>query len=200
MVSNRPTQSATSDPPKPARSAVASILKLGLLTAATGLVLLVAALAVVVPLASGSQTYTILTQSMEPTYPPGTLIVVRPTAMDDLRVGDVITYQIRPGDPTVVTHRIQARQVSSAGTYAFVTMGDNNAVPDQAVVTEAQVRGSVWYALPWIGNFAAQRASPVGTLLPVVGAALLAWSLYLLTSWAAARRTKHLPAPEHQNS
>ena len=71
------------------------------------LFLIVVAMAViVVPALTHSTPYTILTSSMVPTYPPGTLVIVRPVAVDDIHIGTVVTYQLESGKPEVVTHRV----------------------------------------------------------------------------------------------
>ncbi len=79
---------------------------------------------------TGSTPYTVLTSSMEPTYPPGTLIVVKPQDADSLRVGDAITFQWESGKPDVVTHRIIAVQRTAKGELRFTTQGDANSSPD----------------------------------------------------------------------
>ncbi len=66
---------------------------------------------IVVPLLGGARPYTVLTSSMEPTYPPGTLVVVRTTDASRLPVGTVVTYQLESGQPDVVTHRVVATGV-----------------------------------------------------------------------------------------
>ena len=48
---------------------------------------------VVAPRLTGSTAYTVLTGSMQPGLPPGTLIVSRPASPSELRAGDVITFQ-----------------------------------------------------------------------------------------------------------
>ena len=70
------------------------------------LVLGLGALVIVIPALTGGTALTVLTQSMEPRLPPGTLIVIRPTAIDDIKIGDVVTYQIKSGQPAVVSHRV----------------------------------------------------------------------------------------------
>ena len=52
----------------------------------------------------GLDIYGVLTGSMEPTYPVGSLIYVKKVDPEELRVRDVITYSLTPN--TVVTHRI----------------------------------------------------------------------------------------------
>ena len=49
-------------------------------------VLAVGTVVILVPAVAGAERFTVLTGSMEPTYPPGTLIVVKPAEEDQLRV------------------------------------------------------------------------------------------------------------------
>lgn len=108
--------------------------------------------AVVVPRLAGATPYTVLTGSMTPTYPPGTLVVVRPVAIDDVRAGDVVTFQLRSGDPAVATHRVVRVGWTADGERLLTTQGDANASPDAVPVREVQLRGEVWYAVPWVGR------------------------------------------------
>lgn len=107
--------------------------------------------AIVVPKLGGAMPYTILTSSMEPAYPPGTLVVVRETDASSLGVGTVVTYQIRSGEPDVVTHRIVAAGIDIDGNRTYTTQGDNNSTPDDAQVLPVQVRGTLWYSIPYLG-------------------------------------------------
>lgn len=118
------------------------------------LAVLAAAVLIVVPMATGSQTYSVLTNSMRPHLPPGTLLVSRPVAFQDLRVGDVITYQLESGQADVITHRIVTTSSDQQGNTLFITQGDNNALPDEAPVREIQVRGKLFYAVPYAGFLA----------------------------------------------
>jgi signal peptidase len=108
--------------------------------------------AVLLPRVGGATPYTIETGSMRPGLPPGTLVVVRPADPDDLGVGAVVTYQLRSGEPTVVTHRIVATAVDGAGRRLFQTRGDANDVADEPWVRPVQVRGTPWYSVPVLGR------------------------------------------------
>lgn len=109
------------------------------------------AVAVLVPRLGGATPYTILTGSMRPHLPPGTLVVARPVAASDISIGTVLTYQLTSGDPTVVTHRVVAVAKDPQGAPLFQTQGDANPVPDPAWVRPVQVRGELWYAVPGLG-------------------------------------------------
>ena len=67
----------------------------GLAWGAFALVGLVATLVLVVPLVIGAERYTIVGGSMEPAIPLGSLVVVQPRELNDIRGGDVITYDRR---------------------------------------------------------------------------------------------------------
>ncbi|MDQ1179083.1 MULTISPECIES: signal peptidase I [unclassified Rhodococcus (in: high G+C Gram-positive bacteria)] len=142
--------------------------------------------AVVVPKVAGAQPYTILTQSMEPTYPPGTLVVVKPS--EQLSVGSSITYQIRSGEPDVVTHRIIATGLDKDGARVYTTQGDNNPQPDPDVVQPGQIRGAVWYAIPYLGYVNNWLTGQTRTLVVGAGAALL--FLYAAAQFVSAARDR----------
>ncbi len=156
-------------------------------------VLVVAALAalvlILVPLVTGSQTFTVLTNSMAPKYAPGTFLVVKPTPFTDLRVGDIITYQIESGKPAVISHRIVSVSSTQSGERVFTTKGDNNSLEDEAPVHEVQVRGKLLYAVPYVG-FVANAAGQVnrGSLVPIGGIALIAFGVFTTIRGAVLKR------------
>lgn len=106
---------------------------------------------IVVPKATGSTTYTVLTKSMAPKFPPGTFLVVKPVDFDDLKYGDVITFQMYSGRPEVETHRIVGFGATQAGEKTLVTRGDNNGANDAEPVTAPQITGKLFYAVPVVG-------------------------------------------------
>lgn len=90
------------------------------------------------------RTLTVLSGSMTPTFDPGDSIVVRPVPLDQLRKGDVITYNIPVGDGHVVTHRIVSIARKGGGNPVVVTKGDANQAVDD---WEAQLQGSEAWVL-----------------------------------------------------
>lgn len=108
--------------------------------------------AVLIPRVGSATPYTIETGSMAPHMPPGTLVVVRPTDTEKIAVGTVVTFQLRSGDPTVVTHRVVAVAVDGAGRVLYQTKGDANTVPDAQWVRPVQIRGTKWYAVRELGR------------------------------------------------
>jgi signal peptidase len=112
----------------------------------------VLAAAVLVPRLAGATPYAVLSGSMRPDLPEGTLVVVEPVDADELRVGDVVTYQLESGAGTVVTHRVVGVTTSLDGEVSFVTQGDANDAADEEPVRPVQVRGRLWYAVPYLGH------------------------------------------------
>jgi signal peptidase I len=158
------------------------------------LVLAVAAVTIVIPALAGGRALTVLTHSMEPGLPPGTLLVIRPTAADDVRVGEVLTYQIESGRPDVVSHRVISRTVAPDGSVLYTTQGDNNPSPDPDPVQEVQVVGPVWYSIPligWVNNMI--NGDLRAALVPFAVAALFLYAAWQFVAALIARRRRATP-------
>jgi signal peptidase len=106
---------------------------------------------VLLPRLAGATPYVILTGSMRPAMPPGTLVVVKPVDPDKISIGDVVTYQLESGMPTVVTHRVIAKGIDGRGKSLFQFKGDANNSPDAKWVLAAQIKGERWYYVPYLG-------------------------------------------------
>ena len=148
-------------------------------------------LAIVVPAVVGGSALTVLTQSMEPTLPPGTLIIIRPTAVKDIRVGTVLTYQIESDRPELETHRVIEKSTDTRGRTTFVTQGDNNDLPDSPAVQPVQVKGTLWYSIPWLGyvnNLVGGSARAI--VIPIAAGALFVYAGYMVISAVLGGRRK----------
>lgn len=162
---------------------------LGIGAGLLALTVLLAIVAVLVPAVTGAQTYTVLTRSMEPGYPPGTYLVVRPTPIEDIAVGDVITYQLESGESAVVTHRVTSIELASDGERRLVTKGDNNAVADPEPVRPVQIRGVLWYAVPYLGWATGLRGEDAaGVWIPVAAGLVFCYAAVMAGGWAVDRR------------
>jgi signal peptidase len=138
--------------------------------------LFVAGVLIVIPVLTGSHTYTILTKSMVQKFPPGTFMVMKPAAFDELKYGDVITFQMYSGRPDVDTHRIVGFGSTQSGEKTLITKGDNNAVNDPNPVRALQVKGKLFYAVPHVGFVAnALGNSDRGTWTVVAAIALIGY-------------------------
>lgn len=158
------------------------------------LFLVVVALAViVVPAVTRSTPYTILTSSMVPVYPPGAMVIVRPVATEDIHIGTVITYQLKSGEPELVTHRVIAINQPNlvGGEPTFITKGDANDIADENPVQVVQIRGKVWYSVPyigWINNIITGHSRAVA--VPLIVGGLFLYAGYQLVSAGFERRRR----------
>lgn len=148
--------------------------------------------AVLVPRIAGATPYTVLTGSMSPAYPPGTLVVVKPVDVDELRVGDVVTVQLESGKETVVTHRISAIAYQLDGDVEIQTKGDANPSPDADLRMPVQIRGKLWYSIPYVGYVAtAVTASDKQWIVGVIAVGLVGYAVWMFAgAWRERGKTK----------
>jgi signal peptidase len=183
MVADPPAQHARNHrhrrPEKPATwyGIIGQVIAWTIASALFALILML----VVVPRVTGSTPYTILTGSMVPVMPPGTIVVDRPEPFSSIKVGDVLTYQIASGEAAVVTHRVIGINVESDGSRTLTMKGDANPSPDLRHIISKQVRGVVWYSIPYVGYIGAVGSTDGRSIAArVVGAGLLLYALYVL--------------------
>lgn len=155
------------------------------------LLVAVAALAVVIiviPKVTGSIPMTVLTSSMEPSLPPGTLIIVKPIDPADIVIGDAITYQITSGEHAVITHRVIAIETSTDGSRTFILKGDNNSDADPDPILPLQVQGKVWYSVPYLGWVNNLFGGPNRDwIVPALAIALFGYAGFTVASAVASR-------------
>jgi len=132
------------------------------------------------------QTATVLTGSMRPAMPEGSVVLATPMAARDVRVGDVITYRIPVEDRRIVTHRV-VEVVRDGDRPVVRTKGDANKDPDTWV---AELTGAtVWkvrVAVPKAGYLFEWLRRPQARQLLVFVVPLLLAFLLLRDIW---RRT-----------
>jgi len=92
----------------------------------------------------GYRTATMLTGSMEPGIMPGDVVVTVPKPTSELKVGDVISYQIPIEDHRVETHRVTKIVRGKDGSTTIRTKGDNNPNVDPWTATLSD--DTVWEA------------------------------------------------------
>jgi signal peptidase len=102
---------------------------------------------------------TVLSGSMKPAFSPGDMVVVTPERLQDVRVGQIISYRIPVGDHHVQTHRVI--KVVRGGAHPLVrTKGDANEAAD-----------------PWLARLHGTTAWRVRAVAPKLG-----WAVYWLRS------------------
>ncbi len=125
------------------------------------------------------RTVTMLTGSMSPAYPPGSVVVVVPQRSAEVREGQVLTFVAPTPERRVVTHRV-VEVVRTQPRVVVRTKGDANAEADPWL---AEISDDVvWRAradIPMLGTVIRMLREPwVGTaLLYVLPGLLLSWLL-----------------------
>lgn len=123
----------------------------------------------------GLQVFTVLSGSMEPDYPVGSLIYVKKVDASELEVGDVITFML--DEDTVATHRIVKvlEDENDPSALRFRTKGDANDTEDRGdPVHYKNVIGTPVFTIPLLGYLANFIQNPPGMYIAIaVGAILL---------------------------
>jgi len=112
----------------------------------------------------------IMSGSMEPAIPLGSVVVVNRVDPDDVKVSDIIVFH-RSDSKTL--HRVIEKIVEN-DSYYFKTKGDANEDPDPWLVQPEQVQGALLLTIPYYGYLIYYAGTTIGfVLMVIVPAALL---------------------------
>ena len=94
----------------------------------------------------GYRMFNIITESMEPDYMVGDVLISKEIEPEDIKIGDDVVYKgkERPFKDMIVTHRVIDLNLEEDGTYSFLTKGIANDV-DDPIISEDQVFGKIIY-------------------------------------------------------
>lgn len=127
------------------------------------------------PIKNNYQVLTVMSGSMAPTIPTGSVIVIKPAV--DYQVDDIITFKT-PGSSKkndFTTHRIVEIQEVDNATI-FVTKGDANEESDREFVGEDAVIGKELFAVSLIGYLIGYiKTLPGLVLIIIVPAAIIVY-------------------------
>lgn len=132
--------------------------------------------------------YMVLTGSMQPQYPIGSLVYVRAVAQERLQVGDAITFAA-PNGETVITHAIVAIDTEDG---LYYTKGIANDAWDASAVPYENIIGKVYFCIPYLGYLTVPLASKNGRLA-VIFATLAIWAMVYLVRQSFAKRIRPKP-------
>jgi len=105
------------------------------------------------------QVKVVLSGSMEPTIPVGSVVVIKSDT--NYIVGDVITFGPDTKEQIPVTHRIVGEQIEDGKT-KFVTKGDANEGSDAGFIEQKAIIGKVKMHIPYFGYFLDFTKTPIG--------------------------------------
>lgn len=125
---------------------------LGILCSGFGLVLLLLVVLLCLPLTVprlfGYELYAIVSGSMEPAIPIGSVVYAKQTDPQEIEAGDVVVFYGGHDSTTVITHRtVENHQEAQE----LLTKGDANAGNDMLPITYNNVIGRVALSIPLLG-------------------------------------------------
>ena len=139
---------------------------------------------VTVPKALGYQVYTVVSGSMEPAIPTGSLVFIKGMEASEVEAEDVIAFYGGPGSNSIITHRVVENRVIMG---EFVTKGDANEDVDMNPVDYNEFIGKVSLSIPALGVAAQILTSGEGKIA-AAGVIVLAVLLHVLAGVLEKRR------------
>lgn len=120
-------------------------------------VLILVAGVLYVPRFFGYENFAVISGSMEPNMPVGSIVYASPEEFNDIKVNDVISFKVN--SETMVTHRVVEIDKENQ---SFITKGDANDVNDADPVNYSQVIGVVKMCIPFLGYITMYIRTPLG--------------------------------------
>lgn len=153
ILLDRSTKNKKRKPPNKISVAISTVNTILLL------LVVVISLPIAVPRAFGYQPYTVISGSMEPAIPVGSLAYVKNCDPVGITQGEVAAFY-KDGDPgTIIVHRVTENDVTSG---LLTTKGDANAEADFEPVKYSDCLGVVAKSVPKLGAFADVITSTAG--------------------------------------
>ena len=148
-------------------------------------IVILACLPSVLPKLFGLQGYEVISGSMEPAIPVGSIVYVKDVSFEELSEGDVVAFE---AGASVVTHRI----VEINGVDKLLrTKGDANDTNDFMPVAYVNVIGKVVFHCPLYGYVAAWISEVIGKIVLV---ALLVLGVVLSSDGSEKKQKKNVAA------
>lgn len=123
-------------------------------------------LCMVVPNFFGMQLFNVVSGSMEPSIPIGSLVGVQYEQPDSILPSTVIAFRHRG---SVITHRLVENDIEAQ---ELITKGDANAQNDMEPIPYSDLIGVIRFHIPWIGALFSALSSLYGKLF-LLGLAMI---------------------------
>ena len=170
-----------------------------LLDAIVASALLVLALLGLGPHTGRYRTLTVLSGSMRPGMPEGSIAIVVPEPLSAIKVGQVLAYQAPVGDHHLVSHRV-TRVVSGGAEPEIQTKGDANDTVDPWTARLTGDRAwRVTWVIPYGGWIVQAMRNRIVRLMLVDGTPVLLCALWLDRIWRNQLPDPDAPASRWQS-
>ncbi|MGC4018049.1 MAG: signal peptidase I [Muricomes sp.] len=114
-----------------------------------------------VPRLLGYEVYTVVSGSMEPAIPTGSLVFVHNQSPEKIEKDDVIAFYSETSNGAIITHRVVQNNTVSG---EFITKGDANAAEDMNPIGYDYLIGKVVWSMPVFGRILAAIVTTSGKL------------------------------------
>ena len=145
----------------------------GLLTA-----VILFCLPLTIPRLFGIHIYSVISGSMEPVVPVGSLIYVSETKPQEISEGDMIAFYGARDSSSIITHRVVEQRVPEE---EFITKGDANRTEDMNPVPYENYIGKVICLFPGIGKAAEMLSDYRSKILTGILMGAAVWFQQVLT-------------------
>lgn len=126
--------------------------------------LVIFCLPLTVPRVFGFHIYTVVSGSMEPAIPVGSLLYIQKTRPQDMAKDDIIAFYGGKDAASIITHRVVENRVLMG---EFITKGDANAKEDVSPIPYDDFIGKVRLSIPKAGAAAQVFSSTAGKVTAV---------------------------------
>lgn len=126
------------------------------------IILIISCLPLTLPKAFGYQMYTVISGSMEPALPVGSLVYVKYQEPESIEKKDIIAFYGSNESSSMITHRVVYNKKLSG---EFVTKGDANKEKDMNPISYNQYMGKVVLMIPVIGGVAQTLTTGSGKIV-----------------------------------
>lgn len=150
---------------------------------ALGTLLLIGTIVLCIPLTVpkllGYEMYTVISGSMEPEIPVGSLVCIKNSVPEEAQSGDIVAFYGGKDSAAIITHRVVENHVVVG---ELITKGDANETNDMNPVDYDNFIGTVELSIPGLGLAAQMITSFEGKMAAagVLGLALILYSISTL--------------------
>lgn len=149
------------------------------------LILILICIPLVIPGVMGLQVYSVVSGSMEPAIPVGSLVYIQTLEPETVQEGSVIAFYGADDRSGIITHRVVENRVVSG---EFITKGDANEKEDINPIPYDRLIGEEVFCIPKLGEAAQLLSGQIGRRI-AAGVILAAILLHLIAN-TLDRRTR----------
>ena len=152
------------------------------------LILVALCLPLTVPRAAGYEIYSVISGSMEPEIPVGSLVYIRGEEPENIKEDEIIAFYGAKDSNAIITHRVVENRVVMG---EFITKGDANKTNDMNPIPYDNFIGKAVLSIPVLG-YAAQMLTSLEGKIAAGAVILAALALHLLASMLEKRNERKL--------